>query len=151
MIRWLKENHELAEWFQAFGIVITLGFILLQISQARESLECTVENNEIALRNSWNDLLVDINRAALDHPEAAGDITGHRRLHLIRVQYFFRAFKLRQQGILSDDEWAAEETYLRYVGGLPDFMDIWRDFRTQYSTEFRVWADDVLQYRQPQP
>jgi hypothetical protein len=144
MLSWLKRHEALASWIQAIGVVAAISFGMVQLHQARQAIEATVTNNEIALRNSASDLLVHINEAALSHPELAGNYSGHKRLHLIRLHYFYRTYQLREAGLLDDDTFAAEEQYLTWAAKLSDFPDVWEAFRLQYPPGFRAWADGVI-------
>ncbi len=142
--RWLNENQGLASWMQSVGVVTALVFGSIQVYQATNAIQASADANEIALENSASDLLMEINRAALDHPEAAGDYPKHKRLHLLRLHYFHRVYGLRRQGFIGDDAFEAETEYLKWAGTLPDFLEIWEDFRKQYPSDFRLWADTTL-------
>src|SRR5690554_5150875 len=146
ILKWFNKNHELSSWVQAFGVIGALIFGVVQLKLAREALEFSVKANEIALRNSASDLLVGINNAALVNIDAAGEFTGHKRLHLMRLHYFYRTYELRKEGLLDDDSFLAEENYLRFSGDLPDFKEVWGAFRVTYKSDFRNWMDKTLQF-----
>ncbi len=145
LIEWMKANAELAGWIQAIGVVVALAFGIAQLRQATEALKASALNNEIALRTSASDLLVGINEAALNNPDAAGEFAGHKRLHLMRLHYFYRAFDLRQAGLIDDDGFAAETAYLSWSASQPDFIEVWKVFRTQYRSGFREWVDQTIE------
>lgn len=148
---WLKKHHEISSWVQAVGVVGALVFGVIQLKLAREALEFSVKTNEIALRNSASDLLVGINNAALGNIDAAGEFSGHKRLHLMRLHYFYRTYELRKEGLLDDDSFAAEENYLKFSGELPDFKEVWGVFRVTYNSDFRNWIDKTLQFFPEEP
>ncbi|HEX5104304.1 MAG TPA: hypothetical protein VFV87_10860 [Pirellulaceae bacterium] len=142
--RWLKEYQHLAGWLEAIGVVIALLFGAIQLREARIALESAAEANRIALKSEASDLLVGINAAALDHPEVAGEYAGPRRLHLMRLHYFFRVFELHEQGIFDDDRFSAETRYLRWTIKQPEFRLVWNEFAEQYPTRFRGWVDGMV-------
>jgi|APTNR8051073442_1049403.scaffolds.fasta_scaffold22969_1 hypothetical protein len=143
-LSWLKSHEHLATWAQSIGVISALIFGSYQVRQATKAIKESATANEIAIENRVSDLLVGINMAALDHPEAAGDYTGHKRLHLLRLHYFYRIYGIHSDGLLEEEKFRAEEEYLRWTGSLPDFQAVWSDFRLQYHPGFRSWADNIL-------
>lgn len=141
---WFKRNHELASWTQAVGVIIALVFGAVQLRQATNALESSATNNKIALRNNTSDLLVGINEAALNHPETAGGYSGIKRVHLMRLHYFYRTFLLRHDKVIDEETFEAETTYLQWATKLPDFSEVWHDFRQQYRSDFRAWVEAAL-------
>jgi hypothetical protein len=146
IIDWLIRHHELSSWIQAIGVVVAMAFGVVQLVLGRRALQHSVKTNEITLKNTASDLLVGINNAAMSNSDAAGEFKGHKRLHLMRIHYFYRAFELRREGLLDDDSFEAEEGYLRATGEMLDFKDVWGKFRLTYKSRFRNWVDTVLQY-----
>ena len=144
MIQWLETHQALAGWLQTFGIIAAISFGVLQIRQTKDAIKNSVTTNEIMLRENVSDLLVSINLAALDHPQAAGDFEGHKRFHLLRIHYFYRTFRIRQMNLLDDDTFQSEEAYLAMTSKFPDFREVWQDFREQYPSNFREWVDNTL-------
>lgn len=147
IINWLRSNHELSSWIQTIGVLVAMILGIIQLRQTTEALQFTAKANEIMLKNSASDLLVDINTAALSNSDAAGEFSGHKRLHLMRIHYFYRAFQLRQDELMDDDHFTAEENYLRWTGTLPDFKEVWGVFRQSYSSDFRNWVDQTISKR----
>jgi hypothetical protein len=151
IVDWLEDHPGLSSWVQALGVIIGITIALVQIEQATDSLKASVENNQIAIRNNASDLLVGINEAALSHPEAGGEYTGHKRLHLMRIHYFYRTFQLHTAGIIDDEAFTAETEYLAWTASLQDFPEVWGNFRLQYSHDFRSWVDTTLAGKKSRP
>lgn len=144
MFGWLHRHSGVAEWIQAFGVIGALIFGVTQLEQAKEALQSSAKSNEIALQSDTRTLLTEINMAALQNPEIAGNYPGERRLHLIRLQYFDRVCNLRQQGLYSTGEFRAETAYLAWAVELTDFRLVWADFRDQYHEDLVQWVDGVI-------
>lgn len=141
---WLKEHEHLAGWVEAIGVVAALFFGALQLRDARIALESAAEANQIALRGQVSDLMTQINQAALDHPGIAGEYVGIKRLHLMRLHYFFRAYNLYEEGIFDEQRFEAETRYLSWAAAQEDFLAVWDAFADQYPHSFQVWVNGVV-------
>lgn len=142
---WLNKNAQLASWIQTFGVLVGICFAVFQLRQSAEALKASAAANELALKNTASDLLVGINEAALHDSTIAGEYAGHKRLHLMRIHYFYRVHGLNSARIFDAERWQAETTYLRWAITLPDFVGVWNDFRFQYPRTFREWVDEIIQ------
>lgn len=144
ILAWFEKHEHLAGWLQAIGVIIAMVFGVLQLQDASNAIRSASDANRIALKAQLNDLMVGINNAALEHPEIAGEFAGVRRLHLMRIHYFFRVHDFYNEGLIDSDRFRAETAYLRWGFEQPEFLEVWKAFEDQYPSQFQDWVNMTL-------
>jgi hypothetical protein len=127
----------IATCVQTIGVVAALAFGAYQLRGARKAIEASV-------RGEITQIYMQIHQSALQFPEIAGEYAGLKRLHLMRIHYFFRVHSLHEQGFLDDEEYVANAAYLKWLCVQEQFLEVWRSLEEQYNLSFRKWINDQL-------
>ncbi len=138
-----------AEWLGVILVVISLGYVAMQIHQNTESVRAATELDtgrqwsEFHARVAHSDEMADIWDKGLTHVESLTDTQKRKFIWLI-AEYFFlveNLFRQHQQGFLSEDSWGQHR---RTVAGLllhPLVESWWQSGVSPYSPAFKADID----------
>ena len=139
----------IAEWLGLIAVVVSLGYVALQIRQNTTTVKASTELetgrmwSEFHARVAHSDDMADIWDKALTNPDELAPAEKRRFIWFV-AEYFYlveNLFRQRELGFLSTESWLQHE---KVVAGLlvhPLLDSWWKSGVSLYSEEFRGRID----------
>ncbi len=149
----LNQLANLGEFFGGAAVIVTLGYLAIQVRQGNALARDTASHNWTEFNFSLISGLVEDRALAEiwergDTEFSSLDAVDQRRILMFEwraLEAWHHAFHQRQAGILADHQWNKIVAILSGpIGERQSVRAAWAAFRQSYDEEFRALVDPVL-------
>ena len=153
----LSDLASLGSFISGAGVLVSLVFLYFQVRQVNAQVRLTERNQQAAVQQQRNGLLVDImmretepvlleavQRAMFGSEDVTAlQVAQFQRYHFARFGLSEETFSQYQAGLLSDEAYAR---FVRMFGGafrFPGVRVMWKRTRAGYGSDFVEFADQL--------